>query len=184
MPTTGGPRFTVEVVGAGGGPIDTELSAVAAYAVDLSPPSAGGARVFPFLFDGTLLQPAPTMQEVVVVASGARTSFSQAVQANRSGFRGIIVHWRITVAGTGTVTLRVWNRADAANAFGEGVLIQTSRIDAGFRLIQAYPGLLAAAPPVGYDIIVNGLLGKHFYVDVLHSDGSSWTYAIGAALIP
>lgn len=132
--------------------------------------------------------PVPTIAPLassVIVAVGSRTSFSQAVQTNSGGFKGIILHLNATIAGTGTLRVRLWNRVDAANAYGEGIVIQSTLLSAaGVKLLMAYPGLSVSTPPVGYDAAGPFILGNFYYVDTVHSDASAWTYGIAATFVP
>jgi len=154
-------------------------------------------RVVPSLHDGTT-EGADSMRSngaVTLLTSAARTaSTSSATQTNHN-FRGVYLILNVTVAGTGTLRLYV-RMVDPASGATVTVTADSAGITTtGTYWLTLHPGALAStvaatAPPFASGLnaafavqAANALLPRSWVGFVSHSDGSSWTYTLGAFLI-
>lgn len=107
---------------------------------------------------------------------GAGASTSGATQTNRTGSR-CLAEISITAAGTGTLTLRIIGRAAAGNWVA---LAYIAASGTGQKTIMYGPGCtgLGTGGATGVDCFVAGMLPREWYVDVVHSAASAWTYRV------
>lgn len=113
---------------------------------------------------------------------GAGSPTASAVQANYTGLF-CFAQCYVSVAGTGTLTFRVLGRA--GGSFYE-VLAQLTISGTGLKTINFGPGCMGqgtgatVSANVGF---VGGVLPQDWYVDVVHSAASAWTYKVDADTI-
>lgn len=134
--------------------------------------------------------------DVTVYPSAARTAApTTAVLPDNFYCRGVRLVLDITATAATTGTLqRVIEHFDPAAAAGAGrwVPIYTEATFTGTSVSGALPKskVLSISPDFAAtdatnvdDIKVNSMLGRAWRVRVVHSDGSSWTYSLGATLL-
>jgi hypothetical protein len=120
--------------------------------------------------------------EATLLASVARTATTTSAFQTNYNARGLYIYFPVTSAGTGGLTLRLWARGDSVNTHGEAELLAAAQvIGTGTYVYQLYPGVGTAV--AGVTKAVSGALPRSWYIDVVHADGSSWTYSVGTVLI-
>ena len=108
---------------------------------------------------------------------GAGSPTASATQTNRTG-KYCLAQCYVSSAGTGTLTFRLLGRA--GGSFYE-VLAQLTISGTGLKTINYGPGCVGqgtgatVSANVGY---VGGVLPREWYVDVVHSAASAWTYRV------
>jgi hypothetical protein len=119
--------------------------------------------------------------EGTLLASAARTATtSTATQTNHNG-RGVKLFLNVTSFGTGTLTLRI---IDIDPVSATAVYAAQSTIPAAnqINVLELYPGA-SSVPPFSGHTRNAGALPRSWQLSVVSSDGSSWTYSCGFALI-
>jgi hypothetical protein len=151
--------------------------------------AANGSHVLanvPFLYQDIdqSLQAFRNNREIVLFAPGVRSSNQTSAMQTNHNSKGLVLNIRTTVVtGAGTITVRIYNRVDSANVYGEAILFASSALGSGAVGSFAhlvYPGLTNATVPTGYNSSVNGVLSRTWYCDVTHSNSDPIQYRIGA----
>ena len=172
-----------DLASSAGGAVDTELPAAALLSDSVATPTAPAVGSFNHLYDPFIdrWHPERGNREVALLGKQNRTATAtSAMQINRNS-KGLILHIDVDTLVDGTLTFRVYNRADAANVFGEAPLIVSSAIAVpGQYFAMAYPGLTNPTVPTGYNQAVNGILSKHWYCDCTQSSSSVSNYGVSA----
>ena len=117
--------------------------------------------------------------EVAVLASAARTTAQTQADQTNVYARGIAVVLDVTAAsGTGALTLEIDGK-DGTSGKYFALLTGTGVTTTGTTVYRVYPGLTASANATASD-----LLPKTWRVKVSVGDASSYTYSVGAILLP
>jgi hypothetical protein len=138
-----------------------------------------GVRVIsaPHLWNGANYDTQLNNQNVTLLASGAQTATqTTADQTNYNG-RCIKVVLDITAAGTGTITPEI-DFKDPASSKYVALVTGTAQAGTGTTTLSVCPGMTVAA-----NVSVSDFLPRTWRVKATKSDGSSWTFSIGAMLI-
>lgn len=117
--------------------------------------------------------------EVTVLASAARTTAQTQPDQTNDGARGIAVILDVTVAsGTGGLTLEI-DGLDPTSGKYYALLTGTAKTTTGTTVYRVYPGLTAAANATASDV-----LPRTWRTKISVGDSSSYTYSVGAVLLP
>lgn len=117
--------------------------------------------------------------EVTVLTSAARTTAQTQADQDNAGARGIAVILDITAAsGTGGLTLEI-DGLDPTSGKYFALLTGTAKTTTGTTVYRVYPGLTASANATASDV-----LPKTWRTKISVGDASSYTYSVGAVLLP
>lgn len=117
--------------------------------------------------------------ELVVLASAAQTTTQTQADQDNASARGIVVILNVTVAsGTGGLTLEIDGKDPGSGTY-YALLTGTSVTTTGQKVYRVYPGLTASANATASDV-----LPKTWRVKITAGDASSYTYSVGAILLP
>jgi hypothetical protein len=141
----------------------------------------GGVIVLP---DGSYAQQvviAPPL-DVILLPSAARTAQASTADFINPGSRGIYVWLNVTAAsGTGGLQVKVQAKDPASGAYSSLHASPTAIIATGQNIYVLYPsGTVITGTSTSY----NAVLPRTWRVTVLVGDASSYTYSVGASLLP
>lgn len=117
------------------------------------------------------------LDNIVVLASAARTTTQTQADQTNYNHRGIIAVLDMTLVGTGSVTLEIDGKDPVSGkyyAILTGVAVTTNSTN----IYRVYPGLTAVA-----NATVNDVLPRTWRVKVTANNANSATYSVGAMLI-
>lgn len=118
--------------------------------------------------------------DITLLSSAARTATTASADVNSVNLRGITVVLNVTAAsGTGGLTLKIQGKDPLSGNYVDLLSATTPVTAVGTYTYVVYPGASLA----GGVIQVSSLpLPRIFRVQVVHGDGSSYTYSVGASL--
>lgn len=123
-------------------------------------------------------EPSFNNQDLVILASAARTASANGVDRTNQNARGIIIAIDVTVVpGVDTVTFTLQGK-DPASAKYYTILASAALVATGTVVLRVGPGLTAAA-----NVVANDLLPRTWRIITTHSAGTSFTYSVGATLV-
>jgi hypothetical protein len=106
------------------------------------------------------------------LASAVRSSTTQSSDIDANGFHRLVAFLIVSVAGTGTLTLRVRGRNPVNGV--QFILRSAPTVSSTANITYTFgPG--AELPTVLSDVI---------RIEISHSDASDWTYSVGYCLVP
>lgn len=167
--------------------VDTELPAAAALADGMANPTAPLVGACLMTWNGTTWDRLDGTQEGTLLASAARTTSTASSSQTNHGNAGILLWLNITVAsGTGGLTLYIQGFDPVS---GAAVLLNaapTAIIATGTYAYELRPGATTAGA-AGTGRVQQrtaASLPRTWRIEVIHGNGSSYTYSVGYALIP
>lgn len=117
------------------------------------------------------------LDNIVVLASAARTTTQTQTDQTNYNHRGIIVVLDMTVVGTGSVTLEI-DAKDPVSGKYYAVLTGAAVVTNVTNVYRVYPGLTAVA-----NATVSDVLPRTWRVKVTANNANSATYSVGAMLV-
>lgn len=135
------------------------------------------------LIDAVAAQGGGAAPELTLLASAARTATTNTADQSSGGARGVLLVLDVTVAsGTGGLVVRIQVKDPASGKYQSINAAPTAIIAVGTTAYLLYPA--ASAGSGNYGQVGAGALPRTWRVSVTHADGSSYTYSLGAGLIP
>lgn len=123
-------------------------------------------------------EPSFNNQDLVILASAARTASANGVDRTNQNARGIIIVLDVTVApGVDTVTFTLQGKDPASGKYYT-VLASAAIVAVSTVVLRVGPGLTAAA-----NAVANDILPRTWRLITTHSAGTSFTYSVGAILV-
>jgi hypothetical protein len=131
-------------------------------------------------------------KRITVLPLQARTMTTRSpiqTDANTSagGFAGILVFLRITVSGGTGVKVLIRGYAPDDPQFAQPAVLNaggTNAATAGIYLYLLYPGVTLPATGTNVQDVTSGFLPSNFDLNIVHSDGASYTYGVSYELLP
>ncbi len=125
--------------------------------------------------------PTGAPMEFTLLVSAARTATTDSTDQNNGYARGVLVHLNVTAAsGTGGLTVRVQAKDPVSGAYVSLNAAPAVVTAVGTFAYLLYPGAGAG----GLTQATSGGLPRTWRVQVTHGDASSYTYSVGAVLLP
>ena len=126
------------------------------------------------------LQPLPANQDVTLLPSATRTATTNSAnQTNLTGC-GVMVYLNVTAAsGTGGLKVAIQVIDPSSGSVGTVFIATTAVTATGIYTYTIYPGLGVSEGALS----ANCLLPVGWRIQVQHSDGSNYTYSVGASII-
>lgn len=117
------------------------------------------------------------VDNIVVLASAARTTTQTQADQTNSGGRGIIVVLDVTVIGTGNITLEIDGKDPVSGKY-YAILTGAAVSSNSTNIYRVYPGLTAAA-----NATANDVLPRTWRVKVTANNANAVTYSVGAIVM-
>ena len=169
-------------------PVDTELPAAAALSDSTANPTAPMVGAAGMVYNGASFDRQRGNTEGTLLASAARTAFTQSAEQVNYNARGVNV-WVYVTAKAASTTLNLYiasfNPVSGIVTYEAGVLGWVATANSG-QSLQLYPGATTlAATTYGYQRIAReaGALSRRWYFQVVPSDANSVTYSAGYSYI-
>lgn len=120
------------------------------------------------------------LTDLIVLPSAARTATVTSADIVNRSFRGALLFLNVTVAsGTGGLQVR-WRYKDPISGEYQYMNTAPTAITAtGLAIYGLYPAALANG-----NQMLNQILPRTWQVQVQHGNSSSYTYSVGAVLLP
>jgi hypothetical protein len=129
-------------------------------------------------YNGTTVdQVRGNLDNIVVLASAARTATQTQADQTNFNHRGIVVVLDMTIVGTGSVTLEIDGKDPVSGKY-YALLTGAAVITNSTNIYRVYPGLTAAA-----NATANDVLPRTWRIKVTANNSNSCTYSVGAMLI-
>lgn len=178
----GSTNTTTDAKGNVSSPANFNLTQINSLAVNMAGTDGDTAssimEIVPGLYNGaTVDQQRGNLDNIVVLASAARTTTQTQADQTNYNHRGIIVVLDMTVVGTGSVTLEI-DAKDPVSGKYYAVLTGAAVTTNSTNIYRVYPGLTAAA-----NATANDVLPRTWRVKVTANNANSATYSVGAMLI-
>lgn len=130
------------------------------------------------LYNGsTIDQQRGNLDNIVVLASGARTTTQTQADQTNYNHRGIIAVLDMTTVGTGSVTLEIDGKDPVSGKY-YAILTGSAVSSNVTNIYRVYPGLTAAA-----NATVNDVLPRTWRIKVTANNSNSAVYSVGCILI-
>lgn len=161
--------------------VDTELPAAGAAADAVANPTAPFVQVAQSLFNGVTWDRKRSNYSGTLLSSAARTATTQSANQTNHNFRGVMVLFAVSAAGTGNLNPHfITGFAGDPDSLTidlhpAGALVT----NAGRNLYVLYPGNTEAEGALFYGTLRVASpmpLPRTWRFEVVHSDGSVWTY--------
>lgn len=169
-------------------PVDTELPAAAALSDSTANPTAPMVGAAGMVYNGASFDRQRGNTEGTLLASAARTAFTQSAEQVNYNARGVNV-WVYVTAKAASTTLDLYiasfNPVSSIVTYEARVLGWVATANSG-QSLQLYPGATTlAATTYGYQRIAReaGALSRRWYFQVVPSDANSVTYSAGYSYI-
>lgn len=163
-------------------PANFNLSQISAGAVQMGGTDAVVAAnvllVAHALYNGTTLdQQRGNLDNISILASGARTTTQTSADQTNYNHRGIIAVLDVTSAGTGSITLEI-DAKDPVSGKYYAVLTGAAVTSNSTNIYRVYPGLTAVA-----NATVSDILPRTWRTKVTANNSNSVTYSVGCMLV-
>ena len=169
-------------------PVDTELPAAAALSDSTANPTAPMVGAAGMVYNGASFDRQRGNTEGTLLASAARTAFTQSAEQVNYNARGVNV-WVYVTAKAASTTLDLYiasfDPVSGIVTYEARVLGWVATANSG-QSLQLYPGATTlAATTYGYQRIAReaGALSRRWYFQVVPSDANSVTYSAGYSYI-
>lgn len=169
-------------------PVDTELPAAAALSDSTANPTAPMVGAAGMVYNGASFDRQRGNTEGTLLASAARTAFTQSAEQVNYNARGVNV-WVYVTAKAASTTLDLYiasfDPVSSIVTYEARVLGWVATANSG-QSLQLYPGATTlAATTYGYQRIAReaGALSRRWYFQVVPSDANSVTYSAGYSYI-
>lgn len=130
------------------------------------------------LYNGTTVdQQRGNLDNITILASGARTTTQTSTDQTNYNHKGVIVVLDVTVPGTGSITLEI-DAKDPVSGKYYAVLTGAAVTTLSTNIYRVYPGLTASA-----NATANDILPRTWRIKVTANNANTITYSVGAMLI-
>lgn len=132
----------------------------------------------PYLYNGASTDRARANQDIILLASAARTATTTTADMTNHNARGVVVVVDVTAVGvTPSVTVRIQGR-DVASGKYQTYLTSAAISTVSTTTLTVYPGVTVAA-----NTAASAPLPRVWRVDITHDNAVTITYSVGASLI-
>lgn len=163
-------------------PANFNLSQISAGAVQMGGTDAVTAAnvllVAHALYNGTTVdQQRGNLDNIVVLASAARTTTQTQADQTNYNHRGIVAVLDMTTVGSGSVTLEIDGKDPVSGKY-YALLTGAAVITNSTNIYRVYPGLTAAT-----NATANDVLPRTWRIKVTANNSNSCTYSVGCMLV-
>ena len=149
-------------------------------------PTTGDVAQTPMLFNGATWDRQRGNTQATLLASATRTATATTATTKNYNARGIMLMLDVTAAsGTGGLSVHLNASFPGAGVVAGINVAPPSIVAVGKYAYEIYPGSTAPGVAGSYNVNqrTSAILTPNWYVDVVHGDASSYTYALYYALI-